>query len=99
MDPRGMVGGTCLHKIPLFNTTDVTRFENVKCVVTQVRFDAKFFVLFSRSWKFFLFFKFPSLGECEIPPPCVSCAFQKRPKKDWSELCDNLFASKKLKID
>lgn len=69
MDPRGMVGGTCLHKIPLFNTTDVTRFENVKCVVTQVRFDAKFFVLFSRSWKFFLFFKFPSLGECEIPPP------------------------------
>lgn len=68
MDPRGMVGGTCLQKIPLFNTTDVTRFENVKCVVTQVRFDAKFFVLFSRSWKFFLFFKFPSLGECEIPP-------------------------------
>ena len=69
MDPRGMVGGTFLHKIPLFNTTDVTRFENVKCVATQVRFDAKFFVLCSRSWKFFLFFKFPSLGECEIPPP------------------------------
>lgn len=94
-----MVGGTFLHKIPLFNTTDVTRFENVKCVVTQVRFDAKFFVLFSRSWKFFFYFSSSLLWGSVKFPPCVSCAFQKRLKKDWSELCDNLFASKKLKID
>ena len=78
MDPRGMVGGTFLHKIPLFNTTDVTRFENVKCVVTQVRFDAKFFVLFSKSWKFFFYFSSSLLwGSVKFPPLASPARFRR----------------------
>lgn len=68
MDPRGMVGGTFLHKIPLFNTTDVARFENVKCVVTQVRFDAKFLSYLAGVGSFFYFSSSLLWGSVKFPP-------------------------------